>query len=630
MAFFVDSREALFTGRQPALTMRTETARVPYRRLLVDDALMGPRRQPIEPQSVDFDWLFSDKPFRVPRYQRAFDWGPEQMLDFANDVYALAAGRISGGGRRRHFFGAIISVAHNADHYFEVVDGQQRLTVQALALHELRNRMANLVALECGDEERRDAAVAEITARLGSQASPRLELSRRDNAFFGDLVSGTARKPKRADAQSHRRLWAAREALRTLLFDRVTEGSRDDAEVFERLVALQMALLQDGYLVHLYTHERSEAHRLFSVLNDRGRPLSDGALLRTHTLAELERHRPLQAAAEEDWDAILRVGDTFANGFLAAYYASFQGERVPTGAMYDRFREAFFPADVATDAQAVALRQRVRSLREETDIFSRIQAGDWPFDEPTVRGWDRDRLKRLVLSLRHNLAHPLLLAVARETDEKAFRSLVLLLEPFVFRYINVSSASAAKLAPIYYSHARRVRETQKFDRNGLRNRLAALVADNAADDLFTARLRDQLRYAKNAQRRQLIKHFLTTLDDYEEWYLAGARGKRRVNSKAAVHDLDQVNIEHIYPQNPQQLDGSLEDLKHHLGNLTPLDDVAGARAGNAPFEEKKETYARSRFAVTRPLADLSEWNDEAVRDRFNFYAERAKKIFVVE
>lgn len=103
-----------------------------------------------------------------------------------------------------------------------------------------------------------------------------------------------------------------------------------------------------------------------------------------------------------------------------------------------------------------------------------------------------------------------------------------------------------------------------------------------------------------------------------------------MNTKTIVYDLDQVNIEHIYPQNPKEPDAKLDEVKHALGNLTPLDDRDGVLAGNDSFAKKRPTYRKSRFAITKPLADLQEWNETEVARRFAFYAERAKKIFTVE
>jgi Protein of unknown function DUF262/Protein of unknown function (DUF1524) len=592
------------------------------------------REQPIDPQSDDFDWLLSIAPFHVPRYQRAFDWDTEEVRDFARDVLVLAQRRVDG-GLSRHFFGALISIFHKSEHYYEVVDGQQRLATETICLNELYGRLTTLahtakafsdvhIAKEAGTHARR------VRKRLTDDNGPLLVLSRRDSQFFNDLLGDAAAEPKRTDDQSHRRLWSARAIVRSELFDTLLDGVDDLSYYLSCLVSIEQALLEDGYLVHLYTEDRGQAYRLFSVLNDRGRALSDGSLLRTHTLAGLEDFSQQQQGAETDWDMILKIGDSFVNSFLAAYYVSHVGSRAPTGGMFDKFCSRFLGDEINSTQAATKLRRTIGNLRHEADTFSLIRAGNWPFDDPRTNGWDRDRLKRLVVSLRHNLAHPLLLAVARETNETTFRGLVLILEPFVFRYINVTNASAARLAAVYYEHAAGVRNTGSLDKNTLRKTLQKLIKTHAPDDVFAPLLRDQLRYAQNSQRRQLIKHFLTTIDDYEDWFQKGAIGKRKVNTKASVYDLDQVNIEHIYPQNPKQPDAQLDEVKHALGNLTPLDDRDGVLAGNEPFTKKLPAYRKSRFAITKPLADLQKWDEVAVAARFTFYAERAKKIFVVE
>ena len=590
------------------------------------------RGQPIEPQSDDFDWLLSLAPFRIPRYQRAYDWDAEEVRDFARDVSGLVRLRLDG-SRGRHFFGALISIFHKSDHFYEVVDGQQRLATQVLCLNELYDQLAALTeeAKASGDSASEKSArknARYIKTKLEDDNGPRLTLSKRDSQFFNDLLADIAVKPTAGSDQSHRRLWGARESIRAELFEMFLGGT-SGAKRLAILEAIQKALLEDGYLVHLYTEERGDAYRLFSVLNDRGRPLSDGALLRTHTLAVLEKYPTQQEAAEADWDAILKIGDRFVDGFLSAYYVSYVGTRPPTGELFDKFRDRFLVNEVTSSQAALALRKKVSQLREEMETFSRIRAGDWPFDDPKVGGWDRDRLKRLVSALRHDLAHPLLLSAARQTSEKSFRDLVLMLEPFVFRYINVAGANPARLASVYYEHAKKVRSDKKLDSNALRNTLKNLIKNYAPDDVFVPLLRDQLRYARNAARRKLIKHFLTTLDDYEEWYGNGATGKPKVQAKAAVYDLDQVNIEHIYPQNPKYPNAKLEEVKNALGNLTALDDRDGQIAGNESFSKKKPIYKKSLFQITRPLAELAKWDEVAVSNRFTFYSNRATKIFVV-
>jgi hypothetical protein len=363
---------------------------------------------------------------------------------------------------------------------------------------------------------------------------------------------------------------------------------------------------------------------------DVDRPLSTGSLLRTHTLAVLESFSTQQSGAEADWDALLTAGDRIVDAFLTAYYVSWQEDRPMKGELFRSFRDTFLVEAVSSAAKASTLRKTISELREEMATFRALKAGDWPYPTTAVASWERDRLRRLTISLRHELANPLLLAAAQTVDEKAFRTLVLLLEPFVFRYINIVGASPTALQHVYYRHAKKTRGDGKLDMNGLRNDLKKLMAQRAPDDLFAISLREQLRFTGDSQRKALIRHFLTTLEDYEAWYQGGANGPPKVKDKTKVFDLDDgVNIEHIYPQNPQVPDPALVSLTHALGNLTALDQVHGAKIGNADFPAKAPEYARSSFTITQPLAALSAWNPTELQVRLDYYTERAKKIFVV-
>ena len=576
--------------------------------------------------------MFSRKTFRVPPYQRAYDWKDEQISDFARDIDAIVEARL-GGGASPHFFGAVISI-FDQETEFEIVDGQQRLTTHMLCLKELRDRwMALHETARSKQPEVSESALKrakEVHSILFEGNEPRLVLSKRDRDFFADLMTGAATGLRRGEDQSHRRLWEARETLRADLFDPLLAGISQFAKRQKRLQAAQDALLDDSYVVHLNTTDGDQAYRFFMVLNDRGKPLSAGDLLRTFTLAALEEYPAQQEAAERDWDAILRRTEAFVNRFLGAYYVSFVGNRVPTGEMYDRFRRQFLEDPVDSPDSATALRNKVANLREEAETFALLTNGQWPYEEANKPLWEQDRLWRLAKSLGHRLADPLLLVVAREADETTFRDVVRMLEPFAFRYINVVNASAARLEALYFRHARQARATGQLDARTLRKELRHLLKTYAPDEAFIALLPEQLRFSNRTTSKKLLKHFFTTLEDYEDWFREGASGRpRKLKDRTRVFDLDTVNIEHIYPQSPSPPDPLLDPLKNTLGNLTALDQDEGGIAGNKEFREKTPIYARSEFKITKPLGRLRRWNPDAVAKRADFYTERAIKVFIV-
>lgn len=376
---------------------------------------------PIEPMANTFADLMG-RVFRVPRYQRAYDWDDEQVGDFIGDILRLYEARRSGDSSAWHFFGALVTINHVdvgfvQGNWFEVVDGQQRLATLVMTLAELKRALeaaevsARPVDADAADEAAKQAA--ELATALEEHGQARLTLSKRDQQYFAEIVAGSAVAPKKGSDEAHLKLYDAKSRLLADLIEPVRADASSESDRVERLSTLRSAIFEGGFVVHLYTDDRQQAYRLFSVLNDRGRPLGVGALLRTHTLSILEGYPAHQDEAEIQWDAILREGESWVDGFLGSYYASHAGARVTKGEMYDAFLALFkneLPNAVGDEGQADKTRDFTKRLREESIVYGKLQDGEWPYEQGKAADWDRDRLERLLKILHHTLALPLLLA----------------------------------------------------------------------------------------------------------------------------------------------------------------------------------------------------------------------------
>jgi uncharacterized protein with ParB-like and HNH nuclease domain len=108
--------------------------------------------------------LFGDKFFRVPDYQRGYAWQKKQLDDFWNDILEIQQDEING-GFFKHYTGTIFiekipftqipeseKWLKGVD-FYNVVDGQQRLTTIVILLHEL---------LIAGDREYGNEDIASI------------------------------------------------------------------------------------------------------------------------------------------------------------------------------------------------------------------------------------------------------------------------------------------------------------------------------------------------------------------------------------------------------------------------------------------------------------------------------------
>ena len=478
-----------------------------------------------------------------------------------------------------------------------------------------------------------DVSAGTTTVRM------RIMLSLADEPVFGALALGEdTPEPSR---ESHGLLIEAKTVLMDMTRTYVGPTGPLDARM-DRLVRLRQALLQDAHVIHIVSQERSQAYRLFSVLNHRGVSLSDADLLRSRSLELLEGFAVQQEAAAKIWDEMLGQPAKQIGDFFEALYPSVAGERAK-GDLFEAIEKFFFPdSPPATPANADRLVQVIKWFRDELAIYTKLVNGDWPYDRPpgkltAVRPWQVDRLRRLVVTLRHDLAIAVLLAAARSLDEKMFADLVYMLEIFAFRYKIICGGHATRPANLYYQQAALMREAPPegpYNLKSFRTQLRGLIADKAGETLFRQLLAEKLQYSNSSQRMN-VKEFLTTLEDHRTWWLKTGSKQKNAAPKPSmmkVIDIEGATLEHIYPQSATvaDRDADLEPIKHTLGNLTffgPADNVA---ADNKPFSTKRIAhYQPSEIAMTSDLASKKTWIKIDVEKRQKELIDQAVRIFTI-
>ena len=102
--------------------------------------------------NVTLPGLFANKCFRIPNYQRGYAWGESQLNDLWDDIMDIQK---NGSTYRPHYIGAITlqqidvndltpaekKLSSTGMEYYNVVDGQQRLTTIVIMLNALKNKI---------------------------------------------------------------------------------------------------------------------------------------------------------------------------------------------------------------------------------------------------------------------------------------------------------------------------------------------------------------------------------------------------------------------------------------------------------------------------------------------------------
>jgi hypothetical protein len=585
--------------------------------------------------------------FEVPRYQRNYSWGKEEIAAFLRDLEVCCKAR-EDGKPRDHFFGGVVTarapVQGSTRQNLQLIDGQQRLITFLILLVQLKHSMERFAAtLQPGEAQTPREFLMERAQMLGDRYEtykdsinlhvikvPRLTLSVPDHDFLSELFNEGDPIPQR---NSHRLLKSAFDEIGRHL-ELIEAGAVDQAARARALDLVHDVIEQDWTVIHMAAESRTNAYMLFQVLNDRGVSLTEGELLRASTLEALE---PIVSAAdlqkaEDCWDEILSGKAIDIRSALQSIYASQIGDWPGKATLLADIEGALFPMLISglnnSREDAAALMLALTELRSDFIKLEKIVQGDWPCPQhQQVYSWDRDRLRLLIIHLKQDDCLPLLIATTLLTPT-SFSEVVQILERFCFRYTILVEGPRAEANRIFNQHAINIRRDPTTYRTGaLANDLKQLLALHAPDDVFRNRL-EVFGYPRSASKKPL-KYFLMTLEHFVRWYDEGAQGRPDCRDRVRVFDFENGTIEHIYPENAEEPDAQLEPLIDTLGNLAVLSPAENDAAGAKSFIEKKRYLSGSTSTMNQEIAAEAQWNAQSVRRRHERLIQMAMHIFAL-
>lgn len=262
--------------------------------------------------------------FSVPAFQRPFDWGPDEALQLLDDVSRAAGIETSDHADPDYFLGTVLLLTEDGDvlpgpggsdatHInYQIIDGQQRLTTTTVLFSILRD----LNSREKASARNLSNFVELLTASRITRKS--LWGSRRQSRDFRLRLNGVDREVMRRYVQepgstllepddvagdvciTTSKLLAVREALMSMLMQLSSEQRDHLAEY----------LAEKCHVVVTLSRDIERAHRVFTVLNERGKPLRRNDIIKVEVLGGL-------AAEDSDyvsrnWEIIeQQLGDEF-------------------------------------------------------------------------------------------------------------------------------------------------------------------------------------------------------------------------------------------------------------------------------------------------------------------------------
>lgn len=535
----------------------------------------------------------TNPPIRVPEWQRNYSWTTSHVEAFWNDLLAFDERHPKESILNKgYFLGSIVLVNDGASHL--LLDGQQRLTTATILLSVIRDYQRKYKADAAGRTQARFIADLDDTT---ASISFKITLNRFDCEFFRQEVQEERSEDDSTapitEYESHRLIRLARKFF-IKQFENQYATLGGGRPSFDWSLRIQRVLTQHMMVVGIHSDDEERAAEVFETLNDRGIGLSTPDLLRNLVL----RRAPAEDynAIIDCWASILEVDeDGDVQEFLRHSWLSRRGD-VKTRSLYREIRDTI-------------KREELDSL----DLCRQLQADAILYKDILTANNHNPEIARLLSDVSmlgaKVMLPPLLSAFSREPTDATLCFLRVLIATYV-RHSVIGGLENSRIETAFFELANALRHDGDF--NAATERLRQLAPNDAA--------------FRQAFQTASISRVATA-----RYVLRAIEVEKRKTGEVAVETPDRVQLEHIYPQSPQE-DAKWENHSawiNRVGNLTLLAKRLNIQARNLPFADKKSYYADSDLLLTRSLLALDNWNTAAVEERQRELADIAVNLWAL-
>jgi uncharacterized protein with ParB-like and HNH nuclease domain len=568
----------------------------------------------VKPNYCAMDTVFGESTvFKVPKYQRAYSWQVNNVKQFCDDLFDLYTQKKTEGHVGQHFLGGIVCVRQgNEDELdekviYQLVDGQQRLSTTVLMVSRIINYLQE-VKLTGEQSETRDKRVKKykskfvtlITEENGKDTEfDRITLSKRDDAYYKEVLQNRFGDSK---IKSHILIKNASNEI-----DRWLKKFNDPvgATVIENVDLMYKVLCKSCRILLLKMTNVSDAYKLFQVINDRGRSLTAGDLLRASSLGTVDRaneHKDDENKIEIDdlekqWDLITAEGSLSTDKKLITYYTAKKAKSINKTSLFGDFNSNFF-----SDEEEIP--NRIDDIQKQLTKLKNLSEGIWPYADSNLSEYQRAKLHNLVVQFKHTHCLPLLIS-ATELTEKKFYQLVFFLEKFFFMFRVCLNKTMTPVTKAYYRAIKKINECPiKYQVKWFCDDLKVIIEKINLTE-FSEKLKS-FNYLDDGDNKNL-KYLLITLEESSKWVSNGHKGNYLniyKNHSKTLAQPKSFSIEHVYPANaePKNKLPEMEALKNELGNLALLYQQENEECGNKLIIDKAAVYDRCRINITKSLS----------------------------
>ena len=613
-------------------------------------------------QNLNLSEVFSQRVFRIPDYQRGYAWTDKELLEFWDDLEEISD---LNGNLKRHYTGTLFleeippSPEENwlPSKFYNIIDGQQRLTTIIILIFELLNRTENGYCGR-GTDKLRELFIAEKNnAGKNKVYKLRYHDTNKINTFLLTVIFENDKKVLDTDSENH--YTKNLENAKNFFQEKIIELNEAEKDLLFRKITT--SLIFDLRTIEKEKEKGIDVQAVFETMNNRGKQLTILEKLKNRLIYLTENH----ISVESDKN-ILR--DQINNAWGNIYISLAQEREDPLDedeflsahlSLYEKPQEGYFFSKESAEKKLFQMFcNKPEKHGEEPITYEKIEnyivnlsklAPIW--DE--VHHSDNIALRKILLLYKNREVKILLAALLfKNRNRENLNRIFILLERLFFRnsvpgiyLINIQSEPAIKAREIYKNN-----ELVKFD-NYLEEKLKVEINPQ----YVLANFKNLFTYVnKNVgfHRWGALKYFLFVY--YEDKLQEKIEGNNKKEfKKVSLANFDRTQIEHILPKSWQEhwtteMDeyleafGEIEELtKYHvikvlinsLGNLTILLDEKNLELSNDPWSIKKGRYTTGSYNEIE-ISNYTQWTYKSIQQRgeemLRFLCEKIKDNFSLD
>lgn len=564
------------------------------------------------PTTID-NLLSGRKQYTVPRNQREFSWGEEQLREFWTDLVYNIKFQDSNFNFEEYFIGTIVLAGDEDGFELQIVDGQQRLTVLTMLIKAITDILKTL-----NEDSRAGAIYSNYIEGQDIESGSYFKLNRQSTSdFFKTEIQNSERCEEftAKNLEDNLLLQAYKYLCDQLSVTNILETFYSDKESITNeehtnaILAVNKQLTTKVKVIKVVVDNEDDAYTIFEILNARGMDLDSADLIKNKVFSSLRENHPIDFAKKK-WDGIKNELTQRDNSIsMAVFLRHWWNSRYPIvseGSLYKQFKDKLYSEELT----ALFF---VNDLEKTSKLYAKLLS-------PQISDWSEHNSKKLFFSLNafrvFNLSfnRPLILALFDTFSRKKLKLKVLLetleeIEKFHFIFTAICSQRPTGVESSYSMCSRKLRaSTNKRESKEAIDELLGKLKDRLPSESYFIEKFKDLKFVNSVTKhKKLIQYFFVKYERY-------------LQQNNELYPLD-LTLEHILPQSLK-----IKNIGA-VGNLIPISDDLNNAASTKEFSNKIPIFKQSNFKVVQRFCDKyeteSEWSKTKITERTSALAKIA-------